>query len=86
MMKSEYFVSKYLDSIMVYFNTTGFRMTKVNNMYSDPNMLSDTMMKSGYLVSKNLDTIMVYSNAFGIRVIIVDHMYLCPCDAELSLS
>ena len=73
----KYLVTKYSGTTMVYSNTMGIRVTKVDNTSSDPNPLADTMIKSEYLVSKYSDTIMVYSNTMGIRVIIVDHMCLC---------
>ena len=73
----KYLVTKYLYITMVSTDTMGFRDTKVDNMYLDPNMLADTMTKSEYSVSKYLDTMMVSSNTMGIRVNIVDHMRLC---------
>ena len=54
----------------------GFRVTNVDNMFSDPNMSVNTMIKFEYLVSRYSDTFVVYSNTMGVRVIIVDHMCL----------
>ena len=77
MSMTKYLVSKYSDTTMVYSNTLGIRVTKVDNMSSDPNTLAETMMKSEYLVCNYSDTFMVSSNTTGIRVINVDHMFLC---------
>ena len=73
---SEYLISKYWDTTIVYSNTLGIRVTKVDNMSSDRNSLADPMVMSEYLGSKYSDPTMVYSNTMGIRVIIVDYMRL----------
>ena len=57
--------SKYLDTTIVYSNNLGIRVTKVDNMSSDPNMLEDTMVGSEYLETKYSDFIVVSSNVLG---------------------